>query len=402
VNLVRHFFSKGSANRAGQELAGVSAIVTDADTRLGLCVIRALGRAGCRVTALGSARAVGSSSRYAHQHYELPEGRYQDTLPAALEALGPTHDLVLPVSAFSISVILASAERLKKFVRFYLPSGDVFRLASDKREVTRAAKELGVPIPETYDGPQGLPLSEWAQRLESRLPLVVKFSDEERIGSWAPADRYRIVRSVADLEREYDRMNRIARDPLVQEYVEGDGYGFFAIVGPEGEIVSSFCHRRLREYPISGGPSTLCESVHDPRLIELGTRLLRGIGFRGVAMVEFKRDGKAGDYRLLEINPRFWGSLPLAIHCGVNFPVRQAELALGRQPSAATPYRVGRKVRFFLPDLLAVIAQFRRGGRPGVLVTYAKELLDLTIKDGMFELSDPMPTVAYILEKLRK
>ena len=384
-------------------MTGVRVLVTDAETTLGLYVIRALGRAGCKVTALAwheSKNVIGFSSRFAHRKERLPVGRYWQTLPDAIEALAPTHDVLIPVTAFSITVVASSAERLSPLIPFYLPSLEAFKLASDKRSTTQAAIEAGVPVPETYSGLDPATIDEWAEEMKDRLPMVVKFSDEERSSAWAPADRYRIVHSTHALVSEYRRMHDIAAFPLVQEYVDGQGYGFFAIFDRSGEPAATFCHRRLREYPISGGPSTLCESVYDPVLIELGTRMLRHLDWRGVAMVEFKRDRRTGEYRLLEINPRFWGSLSLAIQCGVNFPLYQVQLALGMAPSSPSEYPVGRKSRLFFTDLLAVRDHWRAGNKVKVAATYVKELTDPRIKDGFIDWRDPRPLMTYLSDKL--
>ncbi len=390
---------------SGGDLSGVRAIVTDAETRLGLYVIRALGRAGCRVTALTrnqTGSVIGFSSRYAAEHHRLPSGQYGKVLPETVEWLASRHDLLMPISTFSIAVVANSAARLNTVLRFYIPSLEAFRTASDKRATTRVGRKAGVPVPETYNHLDPTMIGRWAEEMQGKYPLVVKYADDSRSGAWDPADRYRIVRSAAELTDEYARMHQVGEYPLVQEYIEGDGYGFFTIIGPSGEPVATFCHRRLREYPITGGPSTLCESFHDETLVELGKRLLQAMDWRGVAMVEFKRDRKTGEYKLLEINPRFWGSLPLALHCRVNFPVYQAQLALGLTPQTESSYPIGRKMRFFFPDLLAVIEQFRTGNKRLVARSYLQELLDFSIKDGLFDLDDPRPLMTYLWQRLRQ
>lgn len=374
-------------------------IVTDAESRLGLYVIRALGRAGCNVTAVANqpdGPVIGFSSRHTASIHRLERGDYWQTLQHALRELAPTHDVVIPVSGFSIAVVLEHQGHLPSNLRSFLPTAAAFRHASDKRAVTATAESIGVPVPETYSGLSSDTIEAWAAEHSDLLPLVIKFSDEDRDSHWHPKDRYRIVRSTDALVREYRRMNDIASDPLVQEYVEGDGYGYFAIFDSAGEPAAEFGHRRLREYPVSGGPSTLCESVADPRLMDLGRRMLHALDWRGVAMVEFKRDHRSGEYKLLEINPRFWGSLPLALQCGINFPLYQVQLAMGGPVKTDGSYEVGAKMRFLLTDLLAVRQQWRQTRSPGLFWRYLKELADLSIDDGIFAWDDPRPFFTYL------
>ena len=386
------------------DLNGVRVIVTDADTRLGLYVIRALGRAGCRVTALStpceSKKIIGFASRFANERHLLLAGGHPQALLGSLETLANRHDVLIPISPLSISLVAEHAAQLQSSIRFYIPPIDAFRNATDKVATTRIAREAGIPAPATYHGLDPLKIEQWAMDTSVRFPLVVKFANDVRSDLWNPGDRYRIVRSASDLAREYRRMCEVGGHAMVQEYVDGDGYGFFAITKASGEPLVTFCHRRLREYPISGGPSTLCESIYDKTLVELGTQLLRIMRWRGVAMVEFRRDYRQKVYKFLEINPRFWGSLPLAIQCGVNFPVYQVQMALGVEPKLNHDYPVGRKMRFLFSDLCAVREQLRDGRKMGVMLEYIKELSDFSIKDGLFEKDDPRPAMRYVLSKL--
>src|SRR5262249_40521175 len=147
-------------------------------------------------------------------------------------------------------------------------------------------------------------LDEVASRV--RLPAVVKIRDDAGT-VLEPVQRYSIGRSADDVRREYRRLHALAPFPLIQEKIEGAGYGV-GVLAAAGRVVASFAHRRIREYPISGGPSTICVSVVDDRLSGYAASVIRELGWTGVAMVEFK---KGDDYRLMEVNPRFWGSLPL-------------------------------------------------------------------------------------------
>src|SRR6202000_289676 len=96
--------------------------------------------------------------------------------------------------------------------------------------------------------------------------------------------------------------------------------GFFGL-GRRGRVVAYFMHRRLHEVPPSGGPSAMAMSWRDPRLMDLGERFFAATEWHGPAMVEFKRARRDGQYYLIEVNPKFWGSLDLSIASGVDFPL---------------------------------------------------------------------------------
>jgi hypothetical protein len=87
-------------------------------------------------------------------------------------------------------------------------------------------------------------------------------------------------------------------------------------------------------------------------------QLLEDLNWTGLAMVEFKL-GAQGP-RLMEINGRVWGSLPLAVHSGMDFPGRLADLWLhGPPPDSApvnTSYRVGVRSRNLELDLMWIVS----------------------------------------------
>jgi len=96
-------------------------------------------------------------------------------------------------------------------------------------------------------------------------------------------------------------------------------------------------------------------------LVAHSRRILENLAWRGVAMVEWKQDPKTGEHRLLEINPRFWGSLDLAIRAGVDFPTLYARAAAGKLPPGEWPaYRAGVVCRWMVPgEILRYLGERR-------------------------------------------
>jgi predicted ATP-grasp superfamily ATP-dependent carboligase len=142
---------------------------------------------------------------------------------------------------------------------------------------------------------------------------------------------------------------------LLQERIVGPGQGVFACFD-RGQPIALFSHRRLREKPPSGGVSVLSESVAVPPLArEYALRLLRELGWHGVAMVEFKVDARDGTPRLMEINGRFWGSLQLAVDAGVDFPRLLLETLGDGPPPVPAEYRLGVRSRWFWGDVDATL-----------------------------------------------
>ena len=150
---------------------------------------------------------------------------------------------------------------------------------------------------------------------------------------------------------------------MVQELLPtgGETRGVSVLMDRAGAVWATFVHQRIREYPIDGGPSTLRVSVHDDVLVDRAVRLLREMGWSGMAMVEFKRDPRDGEFKLLEVYPRFVGSLQLAVDAGVDFPRLVHDAFLGGARPDPPDYRDGVMCRWLLPgDLLHFFANPQR------------------------------------------
>jgi len=117
--------------------------------------------------------------------------------------------------------------------------------------------------------------------------------------------------------------------PIVQEYIIGYGTGYYGIY-EHGKCRGYFMHERIHEYPVTGGASTLAKSVYFEDLKEFGNKILEKLNWHGVAMVEFKRDSKTNKLKLMEINPKFWGSYELSYKAGINFAYLAYLLAMGK------------------------------------------------------------------------
>src|SRR3954449_2422268 len=150
---------------------------------------------------------------------------------------------------------------------------------------------------------------------------------------------------------------------LLQEYYAGEGHGV-ELLTDRGRPIAAFQHRRLHEVPFTGGASALREGVAlDPELYGHAVRLLAELRWTGLAMVEF-RVGPDGPL-LMEINGRIWGSLPLAVKSGVDFPLRLVELHLGRRldPVAGAKGAEGVRSRNLGLELVWIASVLRRERR---------------------------------------
>ncbi|HXZ44172.1 MAG TPA: ATP-grasp domain-containing protein, partial [archaeon] len=275
-------------------------------------------------------------------------------------------------------------ERLEALVRIPFADADLALRVHDKGFLASFAMKQGIECPPTF-----LPrdLKE-AGRMAGEFPYPVLIKPRHSSGG----------RGIVRVEREADFMAEYAKVharypmPIVQECIPagGDALGVAILMNFASEPRASFVYRRLREYPVSGGPSTLRESVWHPALRASAERLLSSLGWVGVAMVEFKMHPGDGRPKLLEVNPRFWGSLHHAIVCGVDFPFLLYSLAMKGDVAGVPAYRVGVRSRSLLHgELLHFLANPQR-------FRLKPALHDFSIPDDVLSADDPLPTLGRI------
>jgi predicted ATP-grasp superfamily ATP-dependent carboligase len=308
--------------------------------------------------------------------------------------------------------MLLSAER-KQFsgvTTIALPDHAALETVRDKLETVKLADRLEIPAPRTAlarDAEEAL-----AQVHEFRWPVVLKPRASRALRQGGRVEAFGVAYA-ADASQLAERMRRFEgrTSVLLQEYCEGEGHGVGLLMN-RGVPLAAFQHRRLREVPFTGGPSSLRESVPlDPVLFQRSVRLLQALEWTGPAMVEFKVSATTA--ALMEINGRIWGSLGLAVKSGVDFPRKIVDLYLEpSEPSteAMRAYALGVRSR----DLgleLTWIASVLGGRRPYDFLPSPRrrDALGAAIRlfdprDGFDILSarDPLPGLAELLSIVRK
>ncbi|MEN8152181.1 MAG: ATP-grasp domain-containing protein, partial [Planctomycetota bacterium] len=254
--------------------------------------------------------------------------------------------VVLPMEETTLLALLDRRKRLPAGTTLYGPEPEVIRRLSDKVEAASLLSAAGFPVPATSPVPDGI-----------RFPAVVK----PRSASGAAGVAY--VDDEASCRAAHAAAVAAHGSALVQEFVPGRGVGVSLLIAREGDLVAAFAHRRLRERPATGGASTQRVSVALPAFVSELAATLAATGFFGPVHVEFREDERDGVLRPIEINPRYWGSLALAVHAGVPFPSLHARLAMGEHPRPILDYAVGVRCRWFLFGDLQIGLQALARGR---------------------------------------
>ncbi|WP_328765774.1 ATP-grasp domain-containing protein [Haloarcula nitratireducens] len=310
--------------------------------------VRSLGRRGVRtIVASDSDRSPAFASKYCDERVRLPSPyddllSYRDVLLDL--AARPSVKTIVPVREEDVYVLSRYREAFEEYLTPVWPTMGTLSRVHDRLDLFSAAERAGVTVPETK---LLTDVDDWDRRLiaKGRYGALTDYYVDEvpPTESWSmPNTQYFEPGDPPDVE---DLIDRMGHEPIVQEYVAGTEYTIRALYD-EGEALFSTQKALRRGFKYPRGPSVYHEAVDIPELREAGLAVLDELEWHGVASVGFIRDEATGEFEILEINPRFWSSLPCDLHAGVDYPLYYWRLANGDRGPFAPEYRPGTASHF--------------------------------------------------------
>jgi predicted ATP-grasp superfamily ATP-dependent carboligase len=379
-------------------------LVLDGNQNQAVACVRSLAKQGHRVfVGNTSGWSKAGWSRSCAGTFVYPSPRDGNRMIASLAEMARREPgtLILPMSDATTLMISATRDiLLQAGAKLVMPAHEDVVHAADKSYTTRLAQSLGIPVPRSVAISSATEARSEAASLPYPVVLKPRSSEEnESNGASQSTGRPLYARSAEEFQRAYDELSTRAKSVLVQEFIPGGGTGYFALMR-NGELRVEFAHRRIRDVHPTGSGSALRASIKpDPKLREASLAILKALKWHGVAMVEF-RQRPDGAFVFLEVNGRFWNSLPLACYSGADFPAALAEIAEHGDCAPIMDYKLGVRCRWLSGDFRHLLAVWRGTPAgypaefPGRLSTLLEVLTPVpgTYHDN-FQLGDPLPEI---------
>jgi len=362
-------------------------------------IVRSLGRRGVRTVCAADRDATPAvASRYCDESVRLPDPfsdilAYRDALLELAER--PDVRSIAPVREPDVYVLSKYRDAFADHVSTLWPDAETLAQAHDRIALVDAAETAGVAVPETE---LLTDVDDWGGRRIAKARygfLTHQYVDDIEPESTRAAGTTQYIdpQEAPDVDALVERMGHV---PIVQEYVDGTEFTIRALYDHGEPVVSTQkALRRGMKYP--RGPSVYHEAVDIPALEEAGLGILDELDWHGPASVGFIRDAETGTFKLLEINPRFWASLPCDIHAGVDYPYYYWQLANGETGPFDPAYRPGTGSHFLRGELVhlhsVLTEEYAFVPRPSVRETVggmAESMLTQPNFD-VFSLDDPRP-----------
>lgn len=285
-------------------------IVTDADSRKGYDIINILknlhGYELVLFASSGNNLALPAIyGQKVHQLNVTNSDLFKQNLNSALELQEDTAFCYMAVSEKATLCFydyIKNEENYADRISSMLPNIDAFQLARNKKQFQEYCEQNQHPVPKSY-GKHNL------SELEHQFrPVIAK----KNVGTGSVGMIY------VEKKEDLDLLNGIDHDSyLVQEKIESDKniHGGFYLC-KDGETISYHGHRRIRTFPEKGGVTVYSSTDDTEEIQQIGEDLLRELSWNGFAMIEFMYDVNAHQWKIIELNPRLWGSVMLSEYCG--------------------------------------------------------------------------------------
>lgn len=365
-----------------------------------MSVARSLGRAGVVVHALGQASAPVRRSRFCATFTDVGAGpRPQERLLERLQGhsqpsvLLPCDDEALELVARHRSTLVALGHRPVE------ADDEVLLAMLDKERTYALARIAGVPTPRTHVVRTEADAADAATRMD--FPCALK-----PLRSHIFARHFRakvlVARDRDELLAAFARTLALGVDMLVTEIVPGredEYHSYYSYLDERGQPLAHFTKRKFRQWPTAFGLACYQASHWSEEAAELGLRFFQGVGLRGLGNVEFKRDARDGQLKLIECNHRFTAANELLMLAGVDLPLLAYNRLVGRPAPPLGDYRKGVRMWHPIEDVRAGAAYVRDGELTPF--RYVRSLMHRQ-HFTMLRLDDPGPTLASVAAKGRR
>ena len=378
--------------------SSTGALVIGGDYR-GLGVVRSLGRHGIPVWVLTDEHRLAARSRYSRRNFPWSQGNADEQAAFLLE-LARKYDLegwlLIPTGDETSAFVSRQHDLLSQTYTLTTAPWDVFRWAYDKRLMNELADRCDIERPKTWHPKSADDLAQ----LDVTFPVILKPAFKTTMNAFTISKAWRIESRNELITRYAEALDHAEPEAvMVQEIVVGGGDTqlSYAVLADEGRVKASITAQRTRQYPMDfGRASTFVETVADIQVEVAARKLIESMAFTGLVEVEFKRDTRDGQLKLLDINPRVWGWHSIGPRAGVDFSYLLWRQCFGLEIEEIRAKPGIRWVRG-LTDFPTVAKEIRAGHLG--LFSYLRSLRP-PLEWAILAVDDPIPAIVEVPETI--
>jgi predicted ATP-grasp superfamily ATP-dependent carboligase len=356
----------------------VPAIITPLDEHMGLDIARSLARHNIPVFGIDSESHIpGQYSKYC-EYIQCPSPKNENNSDYVqfLIELGRAFDrkpVLYPLSDMHVLICSKHREILQEYYHYVMPEKTTVERLTTKDGLQAVAEENGVLSPKTIFVNDANDISRIIQELE--FPVILKptestyWHDPEitkllRKGFFEGRAKVIYCENPSELQNAFDTISQYDDRLVVQEVIPGEDSRLVYIsfyLNRQSQLLGIFAGRKCRVIPTGFGSASYVRSYFCEELMETAMTILNATHYQGLGGIEFKKDPRDEQYKLIEFNTRFGMWDGLSVRCGVDLPYISYCDALGLEVCPGFKYRENVIWIDWQRDVRAVIEYWRKG-----------------------------------------
>ncbi|BBO67277.1 hypothetical protein DSCA_12070 [Desulfosarcina alkanivorans] len=375
-------------------------LVTNANSRMALCITRELKKKGHDVVVadyIKKSMCFFSNKKSEHFIYPSPYSDPDGFIETILEQVKKLNiDVVFPVHEETF-LFSKRKSQVENHLRVAVPDYESFLTVHNKDKLYDALTQRSIKTPTT----RYIKDFDDYNQIKQQLPGKVVLKPRQGGGNWGilfpePDSCYneQIKPYLKDLNVDITRV-------LVQEWIPTQEKFSHVVIYQNGQFIQDFADIHIRDFPLTGGAGVLRKSCEATPMTEISKRLFDGIGWHGIAEVEYVRHAETGEFYLIEINPRIWGGVNSAILSSLDVVSMYLDLAVGNK-AMPDSYQVDVISRWFWGDMRVLPEYLSKSkSKSSAAGHYLKLLVDKT-KTDEFYWDDPLPFFTWLCHAIYK
>ena len=324
-------------------------ITTNFDDHIGLAVVRSLGRNNIDF------RVVSNTKKTLAWYSRYCEKKILNRFDLDFFLKLSEEDVIFPM--LEETMLLLAKNKAKLQCRLGFSDYETLRTASDKSLLIQHAIKNNIPCPKTFFITNREDIRDCISVID--FPVILK------PGRGAGGKGIQSIDSPDQLPAIAERSLANNGPLLLQEKIPfTKKYTIGALCNFEHELKRVCVMQELRNYPVETGQACYVETVNEPGLVQFAEKLLSSMDFVGIADIDLVIDSRDNQPKLMEINPRFWGSLQLAINAGVDFPYLLNTMLIDGDIEKSLGYQTGVRCRYVVYTEIKRLITILRGDYP--------------------------------------
>lgn len=227
-------------------------------------------------------------------------------------------DVVVPIAENEIAFFIKNKTKITHATSIIpLPDLTNFEIAIDKRKLSDFAKANKIPHPNSFFMTSEMGTSHFLSTIQFPIlvkPLSLKGGDG--------------IQNINSEKHFHELFQNQTESLFIQEYIEGYDIDC-SVICLNGTILNHTIQKGNLKGDTVFAPQLAFDFLQNNDVLEVAKQTMSKLNWSGIAHLDMRYDSNTNDYKLIEINARFWGSVEASKFAGINFPQQAIELALG-------------------------------------------------------------------------